>query len=59
VAKSLRITCPTCGEDFDLLLDPSEGDAEFISDCEICCRPMTVTVRVHGGDIETLDVSSA
>ena len=43
------VTCPQCGESFDLALDAGEGNAEMIVDCEICCRPMTVTVRVRGG----------
>jgi ribosomal protein S27E len=45
----LAITCPHCGEDFEVSFDPSEGDAEFIIDCEVCCRPMTVRVAADGG----------
>ena len=50
------ITCPQCGESFDLALDPSEGNAELIVDCEICCRPMAVTTRARGGTIEVVRV---
>ena len=42
---------------FDLTIEPSE--AEFITDCEICCRPMNVVVRVSNGEIESVDVSPA
>ncbi|MCG3147829.1 MAG: hypothetical protein PCFJNLEI_01270 [Verrucomicrobiae bacterium] len=43
------IECPHCGETFEIALDSSEPDAEFVIDCEICCRPMTVTV--HDGEV--------
>lgn len=55
----LNITCPHCGEDFDAPFDPSEGDAEFVIDCEVCCRPMTVTVRMHSGEIDSVQVQTA
>lgn len=53
---SLSLTCPHCGESFGLALDVSEGSAEFTVDCEVCCRPMLVTVRISGGVIESWDV---
>ena len=37
-------TCPYCGEPIRLLVDPSEGASEYIEDCEVCCRPMTVVM---------------
>jgi transcription elongation factor Elf1 len=56
---SLSIECPHCGESFAIALDVSEGSAEFIVDCEVCCRPMTVTVRIRDGEVEGLDVDAA
>ncbi|HEY8994811.1 MAG TPA: CPXCG motif-containing cysteine-rich protein [Lacunisphaera sp.] len=53
---ALVIECPHCGETFSLAFDVSEGSAEFIADCEICCRPMTVSVRVDEGIIEDWEV---
>ncbi len=55
---SISIECPHCGETFSLALDASEGSAEFTVDCEVCCRPMTVTVRVNDdGELEGVDVA--
>ncbi|HWA27037.1 MAG TPA: CPXCG motif-containing cysteine-rich protein [Lacunisphaera sp.] len=54
---SLPIGCPHCGETFSLAFDESEGSAEFIVDCEVCCRPMTVAVRVVDGEIDAVDVA--
>ncbi len=53
---SISIECPHCGETFSLALDASEGSAEFTVDCEVCCRPMTVSVRVNDdGELEGVD----
>jgi len=56
---TLSLECPHCGESFSIAFDVSEGSAEFIVDCEVCCRPMTVAVRVRDGEIEGLDVVEA
>lgn len=55
---ALAIDCPHCGETFSLAFDESEGSAEFVIDCEVCCRPMTVTVKVSDGAVDGLDVTA-
>jgi transcription elongation factor Elf1 len=52
----LMIECPHCGETFSLAFDVSEGSADFIIDCEVCCRPMSISVRVTDGEIEGVEV---
>jgi ribosomal protein S27E len=59
VSEFLRITCPHCGEDFEISFDPGEGGSEFIIDCEVCCRPMTVAVRVRAGEINSVEIQAA
>ncbi len=59
MSRFLTITCPHCGEDFEVSFDPSDGDAEFIIDCEVCCRPMTVSVRVRSGEIDSVQIQAA
>ena len=59
MTDSLTLECPHCGESFTIALDVSEGSAEFIVDCEVCCAPMTVAVRIKGGEIEGVDVAGA
>ena len=54
--EPLIITCPFCGEQFALGYDDTEGQAEFVVDCEICCRPMTVTLYVRSGEAEVVSV---
>lgn len=54
---SVSIQCPHCGESFSLALDAGEGTAEFTIDCEVCCRPMTVSVRFdEAGNLEGFEV---
>ena len=54
----LTITCPNCGEEVQLRFEPTESSVEFVADCEVCCRPMSVTVRIHGGEVEEVRVSA-
>jgi len=58
VAEFITITCPHCGELFDAPLDcGDEIESEFVTDCEICCRPMRVRVRLREGEVEDIFVS--
>lgn len=41
---SYKDYCPYCGERIELLLDPSQVGETYIEDCEVCCRPIRVTV---------------
>ncbi len=47
-----QIACPYCGETISILIDPAghiAGDdtvQEYIEDCQVCCRPINVTVSV-------------
>ena len=52
------ISCPYCGESITILIEPSEGAAvgeahidyaepyEYIEDCQVCCRPIRIHVRI-------------
>lgn len=55
--EAVNIECPHCGESFPLALDPSEGAADFVVDCEVCCRPICIAVRFEDGELTGLDVS--
>ena len=45
-----RLRCPYCGEPISLLVDHSEPFQSYIEDCEVCCRPIALTVRVDEDD---------
>lgn len=38
--------CPYCGEVITLLVDCSVPQQQYIEDCEVCCRPINVSVSV-------------
>lgn len=47
------IQCPYCWETFSILVDASEGeDQTFVYDCEVCCRPIDVHVRIVGESVK-------
>ena len=50
------IICPFCGQRFELAIDTSAGDQTFVTDCEVCCRPMEVSVQCEPGEILSLDI---
>ncbi|MEE9320136.1 MAG: CPXCG motif-containing cysteine-rich protein [Granulosicoccus sp.] len=39
-----RIHCPYCGESFDIIIDCSVESQSYIEDCQICCRPISISV---------------
>lgn len=38
--------CPYCGEPIELFVDDSVGDQQYVEDCQVCCRPIVVTVAM-------------
>ncbi len=38
--------CPYCGEPIEVLVDSSVESQHYIEDCQVCCRPMQVSVEV-------------
>jgi hypothetical protein len=40
------ISCPYCGESIEILVDASAGDQSYIEDCQVCCRPITLSILI-------------
>ena len=51
------VTCPYCGEDVEIYLEP-EVRGTLIQDCEVCCNPWQLRVSIDGGE-RYLEVSRA
>lgn len=49
--ETVVLACPYCGESFQTLADVSAGDADYLEDCPVCCRPITLRLRTdaNGG----------
>lgn len=43
--------CPYCWEQISMLIDSSQNHQKYIEDCEICCNPIQVSVRVENQEI--------
>jgi hypothetical protein len=46
---SLDISCPYCGESIEVLVDASAGDQHYIEDCQVCCRPISLSIQIDAG----------
>jgi len=52
------VTCPYCGERVELLVDVGGGPTqEYVEDCEVCCRPWSVVVRLDADGYATVTVT--
>ncbi len=46
-----RYTCPTCGEEIVIPLDPSGGnEQQYVEDCPVCCNPSVIHAEFFGED---------
>lgn len=41
------IDCPYCGESIDILLDPSDEEQRYVEDCQVCCRPINISISAE------------
>ena len=54
-----RVSCPYCGESSELLVDPGGGAIqEYVEDCEVCCRPWLVRVKLDGEGHASVSVTT-
>jgi hypothetical protein len=44
--QEIWTSCPYCGEHITLLADASVDAQQYTEDCQVCCKPMDVRVRV-------------
>jgi hypothetical protein len=43
--------CAVCGELIETVVDESQGDVQrYTEDCQVCCRPNVLHVRIHGDE---------
>ena len=53
------IGCPYCSEPTWVTVDPDGGSNQrFVSDCEVCCRPMEVQVTIGSDGAATILAST-
>jgi hypothetical protein len=47
----VEIQCPYCGEAFETRVDPSQEFANYVEDCQVCCKPIQLDVEVEEGEV--------
>ena len=54
VRSRVTYECAFCGEENEVLVDPSGGRRQtFTEDCAVCCRPNLITLVIgDDGDVE-------
>jgi hypothetical protein len=51
----VRVACPYCGEEFETSVDASAGLCSYVEDCQVCCQPIDMELRVdENGDFSEL-----
>lgn len=51
----VTVHCPYCGEGFETSADASAGPCKYVEDCQVCCQPIEMELRVdENGDFEEL-----
>jgi hypothetical protein len=59
IVEEVEIDCPQCGETFAIDVETTQPRMEFIYDCAVCCRPMTIRVLCEPGVIVEVNVTAA
>lgn len=48
---SYFIACPYCLEQIEIIIDQSAGSQTYVEDCEVCCRPVLLDIRLDGSEV--------
>ena len=43
------IQCPYCNEIITLLIDCSLAEQSYIEECNVCCQPILIEVKIENG----------
>lgn len=44
-------SCPYCWTQISMLLDPSIPEQRYIEDCENCCNPIQISLKIQGEEL--------
>ena len=53
--ENIEISCPYCGEVLEILVDCTAGKQKYIEDCHICCRPISITIKIGQDGMPEVD----
>lgn len=58
VDDPVNVRCPYCGRANRIVLSP-ETEGTLVQDCEVCCKPWQVVVRLEGDGTRQVRVERA
>jgi hypothetical protein len=47
LGEFVELQCPYCGEVYGSQVDLTDPSPVYIEDCQVCCKPIEVTLDVH------------
>jgi hypothetical protein len=57
--EEVVVDCAACGEAMALEVDTTAGnEQEYVEDCPVCCRPMSVYIRCEPGRVHSVSISA-
>lgn len=57
--EEVFFTCPFCFQKISMLMDCSVPQQTYVEDCEVCCRPIELTVESDGTRVCSLSAEPA
>lgn len=55
LVNSYFLSCPYCLEQIEIVIDTTIGNQEFTEDCEVCCHPILLRIRMDGDDVTDIE----
>ncbi|MEZ4267647.1 MAG: CPXCG motif-containing cysteine-rich protein [Myxococcota bacterium] len=56
--QGLEVRCPACGQPTAVYVDWEDGTDELETDCQVCCHPIHVQVKMNAGRVENTAVGN-
>jgi len=54
LTEVVSIQCPYCGEPIRIIIDESIEQQNYIEDCQVCCRPIELSVTITGEEVKVV-----
>jgi len=56
--EEVEISCPYCGETLSIVVDCSVESQRYIEDCQVCCRPITLSVTIDEDRVTSVEAAA-
>ena len=54
-SQTVRIQCPYCGELIEIVVELSASRQDYIEDCQVCCKPISLRVSLDADGEPAVD----